>query len=80
MIITVGVSFVFISIAPQYISSPEVGIFFLLETSLGPLWVWIFLFEEPTQKTLIGGISIILIIFLHSYYMIKKENIVKISL
>ena len=35
MIITVGVSFVFISIAPQFISSPEVGIFFLLETALG---------------------------------------------
>ena len=80
MIITVGVSFVFISIAPQYISSPEVGIFFLLETSLGPLWVWLFIFEEPTQKTLIGGILIILLVFGHSYYMIKKENIDKVAL
>ena len=80
MIITVGVSFVFISIAPQYISSPEVGIFFLLETSLGPLWVWLFISEEPTQKTLIGGIFIVLIIFGHSYYMIKKENINKLKL
>ena len=80
MIITVGVSFVFISIAPQYISSPEVGIFFLLETSLGPLWVWLFIFEEPTQKTLIGGILIILIVIGHSYYMIKKENVDKVAL
>ena len=74
MIITVGVSFVFISIAPQFISSPEVGIFFLLETALGPLWVWFFISEEPTQKTLIGGIFIIIIIFIHSYYMIRKER------
>ena len=64
MIVTVGVSFVFISIAPQFISSPEVGIFFLLETALGPLWVWFFISEAPTQKTLIGGIFIIIIIFL----------------
>ena len=74
MIITVGVSFVFISIAPQFISSPEVGIFFLLETALGPLWVWFFISEEPTEKTLIGGIFIIIIIFFHSYYMIRKER------
>ncbi len=74
MIITVGVSFVFISIAPQFISSPEVGIFFLLETALGPLWVWLFISEAPTQKTLIGGIFIIIIIFIHSYYMIRKER------
>ena len=74
MIITVGVSFVFISIAPQFISSPEVGIFFLLETALGPLWVWLFINEVPTEKTLIGGIFIIIIIFTHSYYMIKKEH------
>ena len=74
MIITVGVSFVFISIAPQFISSPEVGIFFLLETALGPLWVWLFIIEAPTQKTLIGGIFIIIIIFIHSYYMIRKER------
>ena len=74
MIVTVGVSFVFISIAPQFISSPEVGIFFLLETALGPLWVWLFISEAPTQKTLIGGIFIITIIFIHSYYMIKKER------
>ena len=74
MIVTVGVSFVFISIAPQFISSPEVGIFFLLETALGPLWVWFFINEAPTEKTLIGGIFIIIIIFIHSYYMIRKER------
>jgi len=74
MIITVGLSFVFISLAPQYISSPEVGIFFLLETALGPLWVWLFIAEEPTRNTLIGGALIILIIFCHSLYIIKQEK------
>ena len=43
MIITVGVSFLFITIAPKYVTSPEVGIFFLLETAFGPLWVWFFI-------------------------------------
>ena len=74
MIITVGVSFLFITIAPKYITSPEVGIFFLLETALGPLWVWYFISEEPTMNTLIGGLIIVLIIFIHSLIMIKKEK------
>jgi hypothetical protein len=74
MIVTIGISFVFISLAPQYISSPEIGIFFLLETALGPLWVWYFIGENPTLNTLIGGIFIVMIIFTHSYYMIKKEQ------
>ena len=80
MILTVGVSFVLISLAPQYISSPEIGIFFLLETAIGPIWVWYFINESPSLNTLIGGLFIISIIFLHSYYMIKKvrndENLV----
>jgi len=74
MIITVGVSFLFITIAPKYVTSPEVGIFFLLETALGPLWVWFFIAEEPTKNTLIGGSIIVLIIFIHSLIMIKKEK------
>jgi drug/metabolite transporter (DMT)-like permease len=74
MIITVGVSFLFITIAPKYVTSPEVGIFFLLETAFGPLWVWYFISEEPTMNTLIGGSIIVLIIFIHSLIMIKKEK------
>ena len=40
MIFTVAVSFIFIMFAPRFISAPEVGLFFLLETALGPIWVW----------------------------------------
>jgi len=41
---------------------------------LGPLWVWLFIAEEPTRNTLIGGALIILIIFCHSLYIIKQEK------
>ena len=40
MIFTVGFSFIFITFAPRFISASEVGLFFLLETALGPIWVW----------------------------------------
>ena len=56
----------FITLAPRYIPAYEVEIFFVLETILGPLWVWLVIHEQPTTKTLIGGICIVLIIMSHT--------------
>ena len=64
-----------ITIAPRYIPAYEVEIFFILETILGPIWVWLFINEQPTFKTLIGGLFIIFIIFAHTYSELgKKQN------
>ena len=56
----------FITLAPRYIPAYEVEIFFVLETILGPLWVWLIIQEQPTTKTIIGGICIVLIIMSHT--------------
>jgi drug/metabolite transporter (DMT)-like permease len=72
MIFTVGFSFIFITFAPRFISASEVGLFFLLETALGPIWVWWFISEVPSFNTIVGAIFIVFIIFLHSVYMLKK--------
>ena len=74
MIFTVGFSFIFITFAPRFISASEVGLFFLLETALGPIWVWWFISEVPSFNTIVGAIFIVFIIFLHSIYMLKKKD------
>jgi drug/metabolite transporter (DMT)-like permease len=74
MIFTVGFSFIFITFAPRFISASEVGLFFLLETALGPIWVWWFISEVPSFNTIVGAIFIVFIIFLHSVYMLKKKD------
>ena len=74
MIFTVGFSFIFITFAPRFISASEVGLFFLLETALGPIWVWWFISEVPSFNTIAGAIFIVFIIFLHSIYMLKKTD------
>ena len=74
MIFTVGFSFIFITFAPRFISASEVGLFFLLETALGPIWVWWFISEVPSFNTIVGAIFIVFIIFLHSIYMLKKTD------
>ena len=74
MFFTVGFSFIFITFAPRFISASEVGLFFLLETALGPIWVWWFISEVPSFNTIVGAIFIVFIIFLHSVYMLKKTD------
>ena len=66
MSICLFIALSFITLAPRYIPAYEVEIFFVLETILGPLWVWLIIHEQPTTKTLIGGICFILIIMSHT--------------
>jgi len=63
----------FVTLAPRYIPAYEVEIFFVLETILGPLWVWLVILEEPTLKTIFGGILIILIILAYTFSELKKN-------
>ena len=64
----------FITLAPRYIPAYEVEIFFVLETILGPLWVWLIIREQPTTKTIIGGICIILIIMIHTLSELRNSD------
>ena len=68
----VAIPFVLITLAPRYITAPEVNLFFLLETILGPLWVWLVIHEQPSMETIIGGIVIISTITAHSFLTLKK--------
>ena len=71
-IMCVAIPFVLVTIAPRYITAAEVNLFFLLETILGPLWVWFIILEQPSIETIIGGIVIIITIGFHSVLSLKK--------
>ena len=71
---TVFLPFLLITIAPRYIPAHEVQLFFLLETVLGPIWVWLVINEQPSIKTLIGGIGIILTILVYSIIELKSKK------
>jgi len=51
----IGLGLVFLTIGGRLIPAAEVALITLLEIVLGPLWVWVFLSEEPPTATLIGG-------------------------
>jgi drug/metabolite transporter (DMT)-like permease len=57
--IIIPISLGLITYGPKLISAPEVSLIMLLETVLGPIWVWFVLHEQPPQEALIGGCLII---------------------
>ena len=72
-IMCVAIPFVLVTIAPRFIPAEEVNLFFLLETIIGPFWVWMVIKEQPSIETIQGGMVIILTIAIHSFLKLKKS-------
>tara|TARA_A100001015_G_scaffold317928_1_gene436227 strand:- start:6143 stop:6844 length:702 start_codon:yes stop_codon:yes gene_type:complete len=72
-IICVAIPFVLVTIAPRFIPAAEVNLFFLLETIIGPIWVWLIIKEQPSLETIQAGIVIIITIAIHSFFKLKNS-------
>ena len=72
-IMCVAIPFVLVTIAPRFIPAEEVNLFFLLETIIGPIWVWLIINEQPSIEALQGGSVIILTIAIHSFLKLKNS-------
>ena len=73
-IICVALPFVLVTIAPRFIPAEEVNLFFLLETIIGPIWVWLVVKEQPTFETIIGGAVIIITLGIHSFIKLREPE------
>jgi len=72
-VMCVAIPFVLVTIAPRFIPAEEVNLFFLLETIIGPFWVWMVIKEQPSIETIQGGVVIILTIAIHSFLKLKNS-------
>ena len=72
-VMCVALPFVLVTIAPRFIPAEEVNLFFLLETIIGPIWVWLVIKEQPSIEVLQGGLIIITTIAIHSFLKLKKS-------
>ena len=68
-----AIPFVLVTIAPRFIPAAEVNLFFLLETIIGPIWVWLIIQEQPSLETIQGGAVIITAIAIHSFIKLKNS-------
>lgn len=67
-----------IAAAARYLPAPQVGLFLLLETILGPFWIWAILGERPTRYALIGGGIVVLSLAGHSVTTARAARIAPI--
>jgi hypothetical protein len=72
-IIILPISFVLLTIGPSLISAPEVSLYMLTETIVGPIWVFLAGFGAPRRHTLIGGGIMIFALGIHSLFALQEH-------
>jgi len=60
--------------ASRHIVAGELTLFLLLEFSLGPIWVWLFINEVPTNLTIVGGSLVITAVMVRALYELKHNR------
>jgi len=54
-----GLGCLLLTLAVPHLSAAEIGLLSLLETTLGPVWVWLGIGEQPSEPALFGGVIVI---------------------
>ena len=68
------VALALLTLGPRYLPAPEAAMLILLETVLGPLWVWLVISEQPDANTFIGGTIVVGTLFLHALWRMRQAN------
>ena len=73
-LIILPISFACLTFATRYTQASNIGLLMLLETSLGPFWVWLGTNETPNFYMIVGGV---IVIFSLAWYILVDQ--IKIS-
>lgn len=71
---TIGLGIACVTVAANYLPPSEVSILVLLESVLGPVWVWLFLNETTTANVLIGGAIVLGAVVLQTLGGVRKSS------
>jgi drug/metabolite transporter (DMT)-like permease len=73
-LIILPISFACLTFATRYTQAHNIGLLMLLETALGPFWVWLGTNETPNIFMILGGVVVISSL---AYYILFDQ--IKIS-
>jgi len=71
-IVVMAIATSLLAYAPSLLPAAHVGMFYLLETVLGPLWVWLAVGEEPSRMAFIGGAIVMTTLIVHSIVSLRR--------
>jgi drug/metabolite transporter (DMT)-like permease len=66
--------------AVPHLSAAEIGLLSLLETTLGPVWVWLGIGERPSDLALFGGVVVITSLLANEIAGMQRVSLVSSSL
>ena len=72
--VVLPVALALLTLGPRYLPAPEVAMLTLLETVIGPVWVWLVIGEEPGIRTLLGGSVVVAALFCHALWRFKQTR------
>jgi len=58
-VVQLGIGCLLMTMATRHLRAAEVGLITLLETILGPIWVWLGIGERPSDLALFGALSVV---------------------
>ena len=67
-LVTMPLATALLARGPRVLPSADVGMFFMLETFLTPVWIWMLFGEVPSARVLLGGAVVIIAVFAHSWW------------
>lgn len=72
-LVVLPIAFGLITLGPRSVPAPEVALLMLLETVLGPFWVWLGIGETPTTATFVGGAVVLAAVALHAAWRLARR-------
>ncbi|MBL6622418.1 MAG: DMT family transporter [Alphaproteobacteria bacterium] len=67
-------SFFCLTSATRYTQAANISLLMILETVLGPVWVWLFVGEQPGNRAMIGGAIVVSALIFYIRYMMRKKR------
>lgn len=71
-----GMGCVLMTLAAPHLSAVEIGLLALLETILGPLWVWLGVGERPSDTAFLGGLVVLTSLIVNQLVGLRSARLV----
>lgn len=71
---TIGIGIAFVTWGTSYVPAAEVALLVLLESVLGPIWVWAFVNEAMTTPEMIGGAVVLTAVAAQATFGMRRRK------
>jgi drug/metabolite transporter (DMT)-like permease len=72
--VQLGIGCMLMTLAARDLAAAEVALLALLETTLGPIWVWLGMGERPSDFALLGGVAVVGALVIDGLYGLVQER------